>query len=232
MIMIEVPVIFGIICVLTRYFKKEGLIAWMAIAGILANLFTAKSSMLFGDPNLGCTLGTVLFASTFLCTDILSEKYGTKVARDGVILSTVAVVFFILASQWALLYPTAPWSEEVQAGMSSVFAISTRVSISSVVMFVIANLADVYIYDKIRKKTNGKYMWLRNNVSTILCNCLENFFFMFGAFLFVEGYTVGSITVMALITSAIETVIGLCDTPFLYLGVSLINKGKDTSATV
>ena len=92
-----------------------------------------------------------------------------------------------------------------------------RVSISSVIMYIIANLADVYLYSALKKKTQGKHMWLRNNVSTILCNCLENFLFMFGAFLFLPGYDVKTILIMALTTSAVEALIGFCDTPFLYL---------------
>ena len=65
-------------------------------------------------------------------------------------------------------------------------------------------------------------MWLRNNVSTILCNCLENFFFMFGAFLFVEGYDVATIFEMAITTSVVEMLVGLLDTPFLYAGMSMV----------
>lgn len=82
-------------------------------------------------------------------------------------------------------------------------------------MYFVANIADVLLYNKIKEKTGEKLMWLRNNVSTILCNCLENFFFIF--FAFVGIYSMKDILIIALSTSVIEAIIGLCDTPFLYL---------------
>lgn len=217
LLLIETVFIFGVLILVAKGGRKEGLIAWVALASVLANLFTTKSTILFDNPDWGATCGTVLFASTFLATDILTELYSAKDARKAVFIGAGATIFFIISSQWLLFYPPAPWSLGIQESLSDVFGISLRVSISSVVMYVIANLADVYIYEKLREKTRGKHMWLRNNVATIVCNCAENFLFMFGAFLFVEGYSVETILVMALTTSAIEAIIGCCDTPFLYL---------------
>ena len=98
----------------------------------------------------------------------------------------------------------------------------TRISISSVIMYFIANMVDVYIYDALKKKMNNKHMWLRNNVATIICNTLENFFFMFGAFFGI--YDNKTILMMAITTSLVEIVVGLCDTPFLYLSTKLTKK--------
>lgn len=217
LILVEVLVVFGSLLLVSKFLKKEGLIVWVSVASVLANIFTTKTTILFGDENWSYALGSVLFASTFLATDILTELYGSKVAKKAVIMGAVSSIILIITSQIALTYTAAPWSTEVQAGMESIFSLSLRISISSVVMYIIANLADIYIYDKIKVKTGGKHMWLRNNVSTIVCNCLENFFFMFGAFLFVPGYDVSTIVSMALTVSAVEAFVGMCDTPFLYL---------------
>ena len=74
--------------------------------------------------------------------------------------------------QIGLLYK--PSSQDLsQEAMKTLFTINLRVSISSLVMFVLSNLMDIYIYSKLKEKSEGK-MWLRNNVSTIVCNSLEN----------------------------------------------------------
>ena len=83
-------------------------------------------------------------------------------------------------------------------------------------MYLIANLADIAVFDKLKEKTGGKYLWVRNNVATILCNCLENFGFIFLAFLGV--YDAGTCFEIAIATSIIEIVAAVCDTPFVYLG--------------
>jgi uncharacterized integral membrane protein (TIGR00697 family) len=86
-------------------------------------------------------------------------------------------------------------------------------------MFAIANLMSVTIYDKLHQYFEGKKMWIRNNVTTIFCNCLENFGFVFLAFAGI--YPAEEILMIALSTCVIEIGVALCDTPFLYIGKKL-----------
>ena len=215
---IEIIICFSVILFCNRFFKKEGLIAWIAIASILANIITAKNVDAFG---LTYTLGTVLFASTFLATDILTERFGKEEAKKGVFIGMFATLTFIGASQLALLY-TPSSIDYADGSMRTLFSLNLRISISSVIMYFIANLADVYLYSALRQKMNGKAMWFRNNVSTILCNCLENFLFMGGAFLGI--YDFKTVLIMAISTSIVEAVVGLCDTPFLYIATRFDRK--------
>ena len=85
-------------------------------------------------------------------------------------------------------------------------------------MFLICNMADINIYNKLKNKYPNK-MWLRNNVSTILCNCIENYFF--NTLAFIGIFPVSVIISIATTTTIIEIVIALCDTPFLYLSKKL-----------
>lgn len=208
---IEIIICFGALLICNRFFGKEGLIAWIAIASILANIITAKNVDAFG---MTYTLGTILFASTFLATDIITERFGELVAKKGVFIGMFATLIFIGASQIALLY--VPSSIDYADGaMRTLFSLNFRISISSVIMYFIANMADVYLYSFLKKKMNNKYMWVRNNVATILCNCLENFLFMTGAFLGI--YDLKTVMIMGISTSIVECIVGICDTPFLYI---------------
>ena len=67
----------------------------------------------------------------------------------------------------------------------------------------------------------GKRLWLRNNASTILCNCAENFGFITLAFIGI--YDLETILTIAISTSIIEAIVAVCDTPFLYVA-GMINK--------
>ena len=100
--------------------------------------------------------------------------------------------------------------------MEVLFGLNLRITGASVVMYLIANLADIAVFDKLKKVTDGKYLWIRNNVATILCNCLENFGFIFLAFLGI--YDAATCFEIAIATSVIEIVAAVCDTPFAYLG--------------
>ena len=210
LLVVEVVACFTSVVAITKVFGRQGLFVWMAIATILANLTTAKSVAYFG---VDATLGTVLFCSVFLASDVLNERYGREVAARGVVFATIAAGAFIVAAFVANLY--IPSEIDVASeSMQLLFGLNIRINIASIVMFFISNIANVYLYSVIRKKTNGRFLWLRNNVSSILCNCLENFLFMFLAFYGVYG--IMDVLIIAATTSVIEITVGLLDTPFMY----------------
>lgn len=217
-LILEIVIVFGALLLTKKLFGKVGVMAWVCVASVLANLITAKNAELFGLP---CAIGTVMFASTFLATDILAECYSPKDAKKAVFMGLGSTVLFVAATQIALLY-TPSAIDYADGSMRELFALNLQISISSAVMYFIANIADIYIFEAIRKKTQGRHLWLRNNVATILCNCLENFFFVGFAFLGVFSFR--DIILTALSVSLIEAIVGLCDTPFLYIARKIKDK--------
>lgn len=208
---VEVLIIFSLVLIFHRLFRKEGMIAWVAIATVLANVITAKNAMIFG---LSTAIGTVMFASTFLATDILSECYSKKDAQKAVYIGLASNIVLISATQIALKYAPSPF-DYAHSAMETLFSLNLRISIASAAMYFIANIADIYIFNKIKEKMNGKRLWIRNNVATILCNCLENFGFIWLAFAGI--YDGKTILTIAISTSIIEAIVAILDTPFLYI---------------
>lgn len=201
---------FGVAMV-AKFFGKTGLVAWIALSAILANIAVTKQVTMFG---LDVTLGNIMFSSTYLATDILSEVYGHKDAKKAVWMGLVAAVVFV---GFGLFVNAASSNDYDFAGepLHTILSFSMRTTSTSIICFFLSNLADVYLFDKIRAKST-KHLWLRNNVCTITCNCLENFLFIFAAFYGIyDGQTCLSI---ALCSCVVETIAGLLDTPFVYLG--------------
>lgn len=208
---IEIIIMFGMLLLSKKLFGKEGIFLWIGIASILANIQVSKCINIFG---ISGTLGNVMFASIFLATDILSECYGEEEAKKGVYIGLFSVLVYLICMQISLFFKPND-IDIVQSSMSTLFGLAPRICISSVVMFFIANIADVKIYNVLKKKDNDKKLWFRNNMSTIICNCLENFGFVFLAFIFT--YPIMDILEIAISTCIIEIIIAICDTPFLYL---------------
>lgn len=215
----EVAIMFSLLLVVHKLFRREGVIAWVAIATILANIITAKNAEIFG---LSAAIGTVLFASTFLATDILIECYSKEDAKKAVYIGLFANVILIASTQIALQYIPSQF-DQADGAMQTLFALNLRISLASAAMYFIANIADIYIFSLIREKMHGRALWLRNNVSTILCNCLENFGFIGLAFAGI--YDIKTIIIIAASTSVIEMMVALLDTPFLYMARK-INRTK------
>lgn len=211
---ISIIATFSIVVCMEKMFKKEGLYVWISIATIMANILVCKSIDILG---LTASLGNVIFASIFLATDILSEKYDVKDSRKAVMLAITSQIIFILATTLAVSYIPSE-TDLSNESMKTLFSINARVSISSIVMFGASNMLDIYLFEKLKKKF-PKQLWLRNNVSTIISNCLENYFFVFFAFVGIYDYS--TILSIATTTSILEIIIAICDTPFMYIAKKL-----------
>lgn len=209
LLFVEIIIVFSIVLLINKLFKSEGVIAYIGVASIIANIEVAKQITIFG---LDATLGNVMFASTFLATDILAEYYSKEEALKGVNIGLISVIIYLICSQITLWF-TPNSFDLVNDSMKTMFEFAPRICISSVLMYYIANKIDVLLYSKLKNK-NTK-MWLRNNLATILCNCTENFGFCFLAFY--KVYDINTILNIAITTCIIETIIALFDTPFLYL---------------
>ena len=217
---VEICIVFGLLVLCHRLFGKTGCIAWVAMATILANIITAKNAMIF---NLSTAIGTVMFASVFLATDILSECYGKQHAKKAVMIGLFANVVLIGSTQIALLYIPSPFDYANEA-MQTLFSLNLRISIASAIMYFVSNMADVYIFNKLKEKMNSRALWVRNNVATVICNCLENFGFIWLAFAGI--YDTRTILTIAISTSIVEMIAAVCDTPFLYLARRNYAKAK------
>lgn len=216
-LIIEIIVAFGLLLLAKKFFGKGGVMAWIAIATIFANIFEAKNIDLFG---LNLAAGHVMFGSVFLATDILSECYGKKTAKKGVWIGLAADIALIACTQICRLYiPSA--ADGADPAIQRLFTMSLRITAASAVMFFISNWCDVLLFAKLKELTKGKYLWLRNNVATIVCNCLENFLFYFLAFY--PTFSAAQIMSMGAATCLLECIIGVCDTPFLYLARKMKN---------
>ncbi len=215
LIFINIIVTFSFVILIEKIFKKEGLYVWTAIALIMANILECQTIGLFNGFTSTC--GNVLFASVFLATDIMSEKYGPKYSKKAIKISVFAMIVFIVIMQIGLLF--VPDSTDMaHDSMSVLFSLNLRISISSILMFYISNNLDIFLFEKIKKKLPNK-LWVRNNVATIISNVLENYFFIFIAF--VGLYDISTMLNIATTISIVEIIIALCDTPFLYISKKL-----------
>lgn len=211
LLFVETFLVFGAMLLVKKFLGKNGLMAWVPVVAILANIQVNMSIDLFG---MSATLGNVLFASSFLATDMLSECYGKQYAKKAVQAGIIFMLFFLMVSQITLWF-TPNAMDLARPSLEGLFTLSFRTTAASLLMYAIANIADVWLFHKLSEKFKGKKLWLRNNISTIVCNCLENFGFVFLAFYGL--FPVADLLSIALVTCVIETIIALLDTPFLYL---------------
>lgn len=196
--------------VVYRFYGKKGLFAWIAFAAVVCNIEVSKCVNLFG---LSTTLGNILYGSTFLSTDILSELHGGKEARRSVFLGFSANIFFFVMMWLGLMYVPNEF-DVVNGPMHEMFVFLPRLILASVTAFLISNTLDTYSYDFIRKWFPNR-LWLRNNGSTMTSQLVDSFLWSFIAF--VGVMPVKELVEMSLTTYAIKLIVAVFDTPFLYM---------------
>ena len=200
-----------------KLFGKTGLLVFNIVAAIAANI---EAVILINAFGMEQTLGNVLFAATFLVTDILSEKYGKECADKTVYISIASYITFILITQsWSLYIPSP--NDISHPMVTAIFSSTARLMISSIVVYAIVQKFDVWAYHKwwafTTKKCGDstKFLWLRNNGSTLISQLLNTVFFTFAAF----GGTYSLDTIMSIIISSYIIFIftSLLDTPIIYM---------------
>ena len=203
---------FAAILVVYRLFGRVGLFVWIPIATITANLQVLKTIELFG---LTATLGNIVYATTFLVTDILSENYGRKDARRAVGIGFVSLVALVVLMNVALLFePDA--SDFAQPHLSAIFTILPRITAASFVAYLVSQYHDVWAYQFWRDRFPGeRQIWIRNNLSTIVSQLIDSAIFSALAFVGVFPFTI--VLEIALTTFLFKVIVAAADTPLVYL---------------
>lgn len=207
---INIILVYSAVLIIDKYLKKEGLIVWITFATITANIIVCKSIDIF---SVTLSLGNILFASNFLATNIISEKYNKEDAYKAVKIALIMNILFVIFTQLSLLYIPSK-NDIVNTAMKELFSINLRTTISSCIMLFISNCLGIYLFNKLKLKENNK-LWFRSNVSTIISNCLENYLFVF--FAFIGIFDLNVIFSIATTTTIIEIILSIVDTPFLYM---------------
>ena len=217
LLVLSLLISFGSTVLFLKLFGKSGLFAWIGICAVFANVEVLILVHAFG---MDQTLGNTLFASSFLATDILSELYGKKDANKGVLVGIITTVLFILLSTMWINYVPAE-GDWAMPFVKQLFANTPRVLIASLIAYAVSEAFDVWLYHKwwtFTEKRFGnkdKYLWFRNNFSTLLSQLVNIVIFNFGAFLGI--YSLSQLFSITIACYVIYIVTSLLDTPFIYL---------------
>ena len=220
---LTVLIYLGSVLLLYWLFGKNGLFIFAVFAPLLGNIAVCKCADIFG---LSTTAGNVLYASTFLVTDILSEKYGKREASRAVAYSFTTMVLWLLGTQMILRFtPTA--SDYIDGSLQVVFGLVPRITIASLAGFLFSQNIDVFLYHFIWKKTGNTpaMLWLRNNGSTLISQAIDTVLFTTLAFWGV--YPTNVFFSILITTYLFKAIVALCDTPFIYLARHIVPREEN-----
>ena len=221
--------------------KTNGLLIYVILCGIFISCLIAANLIFlkffeFNIPLLDITftqsVGLLAYPITFLITDIVSEIYGRKKANylviSGIISSIIVLFLIYVADSVPAASFSTPENDKVDnATFNLVFGQFGVAMAASLFTFLVCQLIDIRIFHFWKKLTKGKYLWLRNNFSTITSQLIDTFLILFLLMtlnpeeglenwydlklLFVNGFI-------------FKILVALVDTPLLYISVFLFRK--------
>lgn len=184
----------------------------------LMNLIGSKIAS-FGP--LYAPAGIILWSLTFPATDIIGEVYGKAYAKKIVLAGFIVFVMQALYFEFAIRIPPAPFWPNQEA-FELVLGATKRTVFAAAVSYLVTQYADVYIFSWVREKTKGKYLWVRNNVSTFCSQLMANTIFLtiafWGVFSPEDWWTLFQTNLIARLSLAV------LDTPIVYGAVYALRR--------
>lgn len=210
---ITLVISFTFVILSYKFMGKTGLFLWIAVATIVSNIQTVKLVNILG---IESALGTILYGSTFLATDILNLKYGEKEAKKTIMIGFVAMIIMTIFMSICLRY-TPSSNDFAQSSLLTIFTVNVRITIASLIAFAISQFIDTILFQKLHKKYNK--LWLSNNASTMFCQIIDTIIFCIITYYgLIEIKSIFQIIVSMYI---FKFIIALCDTPFIYIANKL-----------
>lgn len=206
----------GMTLTLFRFYGKQGLYAIIIFGIMLANLQGPKLTTVFG---LETSLGMIIYSGIYFSTDVLSERYGRHEANRAVILGFLVSVLMILMISISLLFLPSTgdkreFAQEMHDAIGTLFNYGPRFVLGSLFAYLTSQSLDVHIFHYLKQKTNGRYLWLRNNGSTMTSQAVDTV--VYAVVVWWGVVDLATAFQLAGAKYVLKVVIALLDTPFLY----------------
>ncbi len=197
--------------------KVMMLLGIFVLALTTANLLGSKVTPIWG---VAVSVSIFTYPFTFVVTDIIEEVYGRELSKQFLMTGVVALLLLFAITALSVYLPAHERFADSAEAYSGTFKNSLRFIIASVTAFGISQLHDIWSFEFWKKKTNGKFLWLRNNLSTFVSQGIDTFIFMFIAFYGIsDRFTAGFIVELSLTYWAFKLAFAVLDTPLVYAGV-------------
>jgi len=235
--------------ILSAIFLTNAIIA--EIIGV--KIFSMESTLgfdpaqinLFGgfilDFNL--TAGAVIWPVVFITTDVINEYFGKKGVRKISFLTAFLIAYiFVIIFMVTKLVPASFWLDlnskdangnafNINYAFKTIFRQGLGIIIGSLTAFLIAQLLDVFIFQRLRHITGKKMIWLRATGSTLVSQLIDSFVVLGIAFYIFGNWSIMQIISVGLINYIYKFVVAILLTPLLYVAHYFIDRylGQDVA---
>ncbi|PZX49594.1 queuosine precursor transporter [Algoriphagus chordae] len=187
------------------------------------------------------TAGAVIWPVVFITTDIINEYFGKKGVKKMSFLTAGLIAYaFIIISVVTALTPADFWldvnattpdgeSFNISYAFNTIFRQGLGIIIGSLTAFLIGQLIDVYVFQKLRAVTGENKIWLRATGSTLVSQFIDSFVVLGIAFYVFGNWSISQIIAVGIMNYIYKMTVAIALTPLLYLAHGIIDRylGKE-----
>jgi uncharacterized integral membrane protein (TIGR00697 family) len=190
------------------------------------------------------TAGAVIWPVVFITSDLINEYFGRPGVKrisylTAILIAYAFVVIFVTirlspADFWLDAYSTDSAGNyfDMNYAFNTIFGQGQRIIIGSLTAFLIGQLVDAFLFQKLKKITGNKMLWVRATGSTLISQLIDSFVVLYIAF--VGIFDTQTLMGIALTNYIYKFAVAVLLTPVIYLGHFLIDRylGKENSEKI
>lgn len=200
---------------------------------------------MFGQENLGfnLTAGVLLWPVVFIMTDIINEYFGLKAVKLLSYITVALIIYaFVMVFGAIKLVPNEWWNLEsgvlndpevtsMDAAFTKIMGQGLWIIFGSVVAFLVGQLVDVMVFQRLKKMTGGKAIWLRATGSTLVSQFIDSFVVLIIAFYIGADWELNRVLAIGFVNYFYKFFMAIVLTPVLYLAHNVIDNylGKEVA---
>ena len=195
------------------------------------------------DLGFNLTAGVLLWPVVFVMTDIINEYFGKRGVKRLSYFAVLLICYaflMIYLSIW--LSPNEWW--RFQSGLSDTEGMSVTdmnvayakvmgqglwIIIGSLVAFLVGQLVDVYVFQKIKSFTGESKVWLRATGSTMISQLLDSYVVLIIAFYIGADWNIVMVLAIGSMNYIYKFIMAIMLTPVIYLTHYLIDTWLGTA---
>ncbi|HEY0771258.1 MAG TPA: queuosine precursor transporter, partial [Sphingobacteriaceae bacterium] len=177
------------------------------------------------------TAGALIWPVVFITTDLINEYFGKPGVKRISYLTAFLILYAFLIIFLAMELPPADWwiigkdangnDVNMDIAFNKILGQGQRIIIGSLSAFLIGQLVDVYVFQRLRHATGSKMLWLRATGSTLISQLVDSFVVLFIAFYGV--FPTQQIIAIGITNYIYKFSVALLLTPVIYLGHTMID---------
>ena len=188
---------------------------------LVSNVMAVKVISLFGLFYFDA--GTIVFPFAYMLGDVLTEIWGYRTARKVIWLTFTCNIIMVVCTQIGVWLPSPDYLDETANAYNHIFSYVPRIVVASLTGFLLGELSNAWLMEKIKKITGNRRLWVRTIGSSAVAYLFDSLPFVLIAFLGVVS-THDLIMMIAFQYGAKLLIEAIFGTPLAYAAVHAIRK--------